>query len=200
MGHYSGLLHLGREAYGARGQALYGTARMGDFLGHNDPWKQSLARGTFVFTEIAQEGLVELSSGLRVHAIRVPHRDEYSDTVAFLIESDRARLLYLPDIDKWEAWGDGKIEALLRTVDFALIDGTFFEEGEIPGRAMSEIPHPFITESMDRFRTLPISEKSKIIFTHFNHTNPASEEGSSAARSITEAGFQIAMDGMLLEL
>jgi pyrroloquinoline quinone biosynthesis protein B len=200
MGHYSGLLHLGREAYGARGQALYGTARMGEFLTQNDPWKQSLAAGTFVFHELDPERPVELSPGLRVHAIRVPHRDEYSDTVAFLIESDRARLLYLPDIDKWEEWGEAKIEELLRTVDFALVDGTFFQEGEIPGRAMSEIPHPFIAESMARFSALPTSEKSKIIFTHFNHTNPASDVGSSAAKLITEASFQIAMDGMLFEL
>lgn len=200
MGHYSGLLHLGREAYGSRGQALYGTARMGGFLGQNDPWKQSLAAGTFVFHELAPGQQVKLSSELRVHAIPVPHRDEYTDTVAFMIESDRARLLYLPDIDKWEKWEAGKIEELLATVDFALVDGTFYQDGEIPGRAMSEIPHPFIAESMARFESLAASEKAKVIFTHFNHTNPASDPKSSAAKSIRQAGFQIAMDGMLFEL
>ena len=40
---------------------------------------------------------------------------------------------------------------------------------------MKEIPHPFIVESLERFRTLPARERDKIHFTHLNHTNPAAD-------------------------
>lgn len=200
MGHYSGLLHLGREAYGTQGQPLVGTRNLGSFFNLNSPWKDMLEDGTFVFHELGDQRAMELGSGLRVRAARVPHRDEYSDTVCFVIESQSASLAYLPDIDKWDVWGPGKIEALIESVDYALIDGTFFRDGEIPGRAMQEIPHPFIEESMARFSKLPESTRRKIFFTHFNHTNPVSTHGSPQSQEVENAGYGIAREGMIFEL
>ena len=54
-----------------------------------------------------------------------------------------------------------------------LLDATFFEDGEIP-RPMSEVPHPYVEESVARFRIAEqIEDKNKIYFIHLNHTNPA---------------------------
>ena len=57
---------------------------------------------------------------------------------------------------------------------------------------MAEIPHPFTVESMDLFEGLSSSEKSKIHFIHFNHTNPLLNPESVQSRKVIENGFNIA--------
>ena len=49
----------------------------------------------------------------------------------------------------------------------------FIQDGEI-NRPMSEIPHPFITETLKLFENESREVKNKIYFIHFNHTNPCS--------------------------
>ena len=109
---------------------------------------------------------------IKVTPLVVPHRDEFSETVGFRIEGPNRAALFLPDIDKWGKW-DRKIEDEIKKVDIAMIDGTFFGDGELPGRNMSEIPHPFIEESLTRLGRLAPAEKKKVYFIHMNHTNPA---------------------------
>ena len=65
---------------------------------------------------------------------------------------------------------------------------------------MAEIPHPFIEESLARFAALPSVEPSKIVFTHLNHTNPAADPTSAAARRILDAGMSVAREGQLIEV
>ena len=92
------------------------------------------------------------------------------------------------------------IRVLIRLVDYALLDGSFFADGELPGRNMSEIPHPYVQESLELFAELPESEKEKIIFIHFNHTNPLLIDGSDAQKQLTSLGFRFASEGMRLQL
>ena len=87
------------------------------------------------------------------------------------------------------------IESVIAEVDVAYLDGTFFDEDEIPGRDMSGFPHPRIARSMERFTSLPDSERAKIRFVHLNHTNPALRSDSEARREIIEKGFPVAMEG-----
>ena len=82
----------------------------------------------------------------------MPHRDEYSETVGFLIRGPRRRVAFIPDIDKWERWSR-PIEEAVAGCDVAYLDGTFFADGELPGRDMAEIPHPFVVESLRRMLT-----------------------------------------------
>ncbi|MHC4773850.1 MAG: MBL fold metallo-hydrolase, partial [Planctomycetota bacterium] len=126
--------------------------------------------------------------------ILVPHRDEYSETVGFRTDGPHRSVLYVSDIDKWDRW-ERRIEDLMVEVDGAWLDGTFYDDAELPGRAMAEIPHPFITESMQRFEPLPLSEKEKVRFIHLNHTNPALDPQSAARRAIEAAGFHVAEAG-----
>src|SRR6266516_6421893 len=86
----------------------------------------------------------------------VPHRDEDSDTVAYVVAGPTQKLLWLPDIDKWEKW-DRRIEDVLRTVDAAFLDGTFFSADEIPGRSIGEIPHPLVPETVSRLQSESIA-------------------------------------------
>ncbi|QDU66869.1 MBL fold metallo-hydrolase [Engelhardtia mirabilis] len=195
-GHYAGLLPLGREAYGAAGQRLYATESMQAFLTDNGPWSLSVAGGGFDFARIDPEHPLRAGEDLVVEALRVPHRDEFSDTLAFVIRGPERSLLYLPDIDKWERW-ETPVEEVLAGVDVALVDGTFFGPDELPGRAMAEIPHPFIFESLERFAPLSETDRAKLRFTHLNHSNPAADPASDAARQVRDAGCSIAQDGEL---
>jgi len=159
-----------------------------------------VTEGDLVLAPLAPGNAVAVAEGLTVTALLVPHRDEDSDTVGFVIRSPRAALLYLPDIDKWERWAGTNIEDVLATVDFALLDGTFYADGEIPGRAMDEIPHPFLVESLARLRSLPAEARAKIYFTHFNHANPASDATNPEARAVRAAGFHLALEGQRFAL
>lgn len=199
MGHYAGLHHLGPEAYGARDLPLYGTPRLLAYLEDNGPWSLLLSAGTLRPVELPPGRRIELAEDLAVRALAVPHREEFSDTVAFVIEGPSRSLLYLPDIDKWERW-DTPIEEVLGEVDVALLDASFFAAGEIPGRDLADIPHPFVVESLERFRPLPLDERAKIRFTHLNHTNPAVDPDSAAAARIRAAGMRVARDGEVIHL
>lgn len=198
-GHYTGLLELGNESYGAEGQRVLCSTRMAEFLRTNDPWRFMVDRGFLRLEPLPLDTPVPLADGLTVTALPVPHRDELSDTVAFLVRGPRRALLYLPDIDKWERW-DRRLEDVLAEVDVALIDGTFYADGEIPGRAMAAIPHPFIVETMRRLAPLPAAARAKVVFTHLNHTNPAVDPTSAAAIAIRAHGFRIAYEGMTINL
>jgi len=60
---------------------------------------------------------------------------------------------------------------------------------------MTGFPHPFITNSMERFRTLPEAERAKVRFIHLNHTNPALWPGTDARKVIEARGFRVAGEG-----
>ncbi len=199
IGHYTGLMHLGREAYGARAVPVYASRQMDDFLVNNGPWSLLTHEGRIAVIELHSDLPVPLADGLSVTPIPVPHRHEYTDTLAFLVEGPSGSLLYLPDIDKWELW-DRRIEDLIARVDVALLDGCFYADGEIPGRSMADIPHPFISASLERFAELPASERAKIVFTHLNHSNPAADPSSAAARAIGAAGMWVAREGQVYGL
>jgi len=199
IGHYAGLIHLGREVMGADGVPVYVMPRMRRFLETNGPWEQLVKLNNVELRSIAADQPVSLGDHVRVTPLLVPHRDEYSETVAFSIEGPRRRVLYLPDIDKWERW-DRRIEDLLAQVDAAFIDGTFFTEGELPGRNAAEVPHPRIEESLRRFEELPARERDKVHFIHLNHTNPAIRARSPAARQIEAGGCHVARVGQVVPL
>lgn len=199
MGHYTGLSYLGPEVYGAKQMPTYCTPQMASYLTHNGPWSLLVEREVLELVSITPGAPVRLAEDLVVRALDVPHRKEFTDTLAFIIEGPGRSLLFLPDIDKWERW-ETPIESVIAQVDVALLDASFFGPGEIPGRDLAEIPHPFIVESLARFAPLPASERAKIHFTHLNHSNPACDPTSEAAAQVRGAGMQVARDGMLHSL
>ncbi|MBI1226101.1 MAG: pyrroloquinoline quinone biosynthesis protein PqqB [Bacteroidetes bacterium] len=199
IGHYTGLMYLGREAIGANAVPVYAMPRMVDFLVENGPWSQLVSLKNIEIRNLQADSTVVLNERLKITLMRVPHRDEFSETVGFKIEGPSKSLLFIPDIDKWERW-DRDINKQVGEVNFALLDGTFFKNGEIPGRDMSEIPHPFIEESLARFGQLPAMERAKIRFIHFNHTNPVMQGNSEAAQSVWKQGFGLASEGERLGL
>ena len=197
VGHYAGLIHLGHEVMGARGIPLHAMPRMAGYLSGNGPWNQLIRHGNVSLLELSHGVAVELSDGLSVEPLLVPHRQEYSETVGFCVRGSGRRALFIPDIDGWSEWDDlgAGIEDWLERVDVAYLDGTFYADGEIPGRDMSGFRHPFITHSMERFASLDAATRAKVRFIHLNHTNPALIPGSAAALRVEAEGFGLAREG-----
>jgi pyrroloquinoline quinone biosynthesis protein B len=190
-GHYTGLLQIGKESMNAKNCEVYVLPRMQKFIEQNAPWSQLCTLGNIHLRPLKSDSSKQLSAQLSVKAIQVPHRDEFSETAGFLIQGPNKSLLFIPDIDKWEKWATNIIE-LIKTVDYALIDGTFYSADEIKNRTLSEIPHPLVTESMQLFQNLSRRDKSKIHFIHFNHTNPLLDSTSEAYNNLQKQEFRTA--------
>ncbi|HUO85550.1 MAG TPA: MBL fold metallo-hydrolase [Thermoanaerobaculia bacterium] len=193
IGHYTGLMHLGREVLGSRGVPVFAMPRMKRFLESNGPWDQLVRLGNIAIQPLEEGARVRLNERIAITPFLVPHRDEYSETVGFRIEGPSRTILFIPDIDKWSRW-ERRIEDLVREADVALVDGTFFDAAELPGRDMSEIPHPFIVESLAAFSALPPEDRSKVVFIHLNHSNPALDPTTGASRVIEDAGMRVAVE------
>ena len=192
IGHYPGLMYFGREARGAAEIPVFAMPRMASFLENNGPWDQLVRLDNIEIVHIFDGEDVQLNDRLSVQPLRVPHRDEYSETVGYRITGPNRSVLFIPDVDKWEKMAT-PIEEWIEGVDIAYLDGSFFDNAELPNRDMSEIPHPFIVESLERFADLPTEERSKIRFIHLNHSNPAHEADSDARRSILDSGMAVAV-------
>lgn len=199
IGHYSGLMQLGREVMGAKEIPVHLMPRMDSFIKSNGPWSQLVTLNNIRLNKMAADSTVKLGQSFSITPIKVPHRDEFSETVGFIINSDKKKVLFIPDIDKWEKW-DKDILAAIGKADIAFLDGTFYKNGELPGRDMSEVPHPFVEESLQKFSVLSSVDKSKIIFIHFNHTNPLLKKASAEKEKVRKEGFAVAEEGMVIEL
>lgn len=195
MGHYAGLLNFGRESLNSKNIPLYLMPKFYNFILNNGPWNQLVELNNIKLNKIYNREKVILHNNLSFTPIQVPHRDEYSETVGYVIEGTNKKVLYIPDIDKWAKWEVSIVE-MIKSVDYAFLDGTFFDEKEINNRDISEIPHPFIIESLKLFEGLDGSEKSKVYFIHLNHTNPVLNSESSEYKKVISAGFNIAKTGM----
>jgi pyrroloquinoline quinone biosynthesis protein B len=191
IGHYSGLMFLGKEAMNAKSTPVYAMPKMKEYLKNHGPWSQLVSNSNILFKDLFNEQKVDLTPKISVTPFRVPHRDEFSETVGYRIKGVKKTALFIPDIDKWDKWKKDII-AEIKKVDYAFLDATFFDAKEINNRDISEIPHPFVTESMNSFKELPAIEKEKIYFIHFNHTNPLLEKGSEEYKQVLEAGFKVA--------
>ena len=198
IGHYTGLMHFGHEASSRHGLPVYAMPRFADFLENNGPWDQ-LVRFENIDVRRMNDGTpVELGK-LAVTPMLVPHRDEYSETVGYRIEGPSRSAVFIPDIDKWHDW-ETDLRDVVRSVDYALIDATFFADGELPGRDMSKVRHPFVSESMDLLDELTEEERARVIFIHMNHTNPLLVEGSDAQKEVERRGYRVAFEGQRLPL
>ncbi len=194
IGHYTGLMHLGREAMGAKEIPVFAMPTMKKYLESNGPWSQLVHLKNIQVHSLRADSTIIIGEHFKITPTQVPHRDEYSETVGFKIQGLQKSALFIPDIDKWQKW-DRDILEQIRKTDIAFLDGSFFENGEIPGRDMSLIPHPFIEESMEVFSPLQEKEKSKVHFIHFNHTNPVLNSNSKAYQEVIQNGFKISAEG-----
>lgn len=198
IGHYTGLMYFGREALGKKNINIFAMPKMKEFLSNNGPWSQLVELKNIVFSDLKKDSTMNVTNSLKVTPFLVPHRDEYSETVGYKIEGKNKTALFIPDINKWHVWKKSIVEEV-KKVDYAFLDASFFRDGEI-NRPMSEIPHPFTEETIKLFQNESLEIKNKVIFIHFNHTNPAMHSNSKERKQLEKLGFRVASKGQRFKL
>ena len=183
---------------GTRDMPVYAMPRMSAFLRDNGPWSQLVSLGNIELRGLQHMAPVNLSA-VTVTPFLVPHRDEYSETVGYRIQGPNRSAIFIPDINKWEDWDESIVE-MVESVDYALIDASFFADGELGNRDMSQIPHPFVAETMALFEDSSLTVRKRIWFIHMNQSNPLLSSNSEQTRTVLENGFNVARQGVQLPL
>tara|TARA_B100000780_G_scaffold92861_1_gene64459 strand:- start:963 stop:1871 length:909 start_codon:yes stop_codon:yes gene_type:complete len=199
IGHYTGLMYLGKEALGSKNIPVYVMNRMSKYLTKNGPWSQLVSQSNIKLVDLANNKSYDVSKKVSIKPFIVPHRDEFSETVGFFIYGSKKTVLFLPDIDKWNRWSTSLID-IVKSTDVLFLDATFYDNSEINYRPVDLIPHPFVVETLKKLESLSANEKKKIFFIHMNHTNPMLNPDSEIALKVISKGFNIAKIGQIFEL
>ncbi len=85
IGHYTGLMFFGHEALSTYKLPVYCTSQMKGFLAKNGPWSQLVSLENISFRLLSPGKEFSLTSQISLFPLLVPHRDEYSDTLGFII-------------------------------------------------------------------------------------------------------------------
>ncbi|WP_281194553.1 MBL fold metallo-hydrolase [Halorubrum sp. F4] len=190
LGHLSGLLYLGRESADTDEVPVYATAGLGDVIEENDPLCSLVSNRNVDLRSVADGASVSLET-TSITPIRVDHRESLpTGTLSYRIDGPDRSLLYMSDIDTLTTHA----ESLIRNVDVALVDGTFWNRDEID--RVADVPHPTVRSSMDVLD----DADTEVAFTHLNHTNPLLDPGSDARARLESAGFRVAERGDTFEL
>jgi len=190
FGHCSGLWLLGKECTDEKNVPIYCSPIMKKFLQNNHPFNHLLERNNIILKDmVIGKELHFRKFNFLIKPIKVPHRNEYTDTLGYIIESKR-KLLYFSDLDFWTE----EIIKHVNSVDIALLDGTFYTKDEIS--RYKDIPHPPIIETIDLFK----DSKTEIYFTHFNHSNPIVRPKDEERNYAITKGFKIAYDGLIIDI
>ncbi len=203
VGHYAGLMYLGKEALDTSGLRLYCSSSLARFLSRNAPWSDLIEREN-VTLEILNAGeTVRLTGEIEATPFLVPHRNENADTLAFAFRGPGAKMLYLPDIDGWEGF-ERAFNSRAEGCDYLVLDGTFFtgdELQQVRGRPQGEVPHPPVEHTLRLLRRGVLKKHgAKVLFTHFNHTNPLLWPESDAAAVLSSQGGAALEEGQTWQL
>ncbi|KAB7704101.1 MBL fold metallo-hydrolase [Bacillus aerolatus] len=197
IGHYPGLIFLGKEAMSAQSLPVFTGEKMHRMLKENAPWNQLIELNNIEIHPLLPNQHPTLNVDFEITPISVPHRNELSETFGFIISGPNKKVLYIPDIDRWEDW-EHSIAEMASNVDYCLLDATFYSSDELKrlGRNYKEIPHPYIEETMDLLQEVVDQKKCDVYFLHFNHTNPIINSESPEYKDLVKRGFKAAREGM----
>jgi len=196
IGHYTGLMYLGKEALNTHKIPVLAMPKMKLFIEKNAPWSQLNDLKNIKLVELNNNLKIHLSNKISISPFLVPHRNEFSETVGYNININNKSIIYVPDIDSWKNL-DFSIHDVIKKCDYAFIDGTFYDQNEL-GRDMKEIPHPTIKDSINLFNSLSEKDKEKIHFIHFNHTNPVISNEKFGKQNVLDKGFNLAYEGQII--
>ena len=195
IGHYLGLVHLGKEAFCANKIPIYATSSMIKFLNANSPFNDLIINKNIIPNEIKIDKKCVINQSLSLTPFSVQHRHEHSDTVGFSISGSKKELLYIPDMDVLSQ----DILDRISEADIAIIDGTFYDKSELGTRKdFQEVSHPTIKDSIQVLGTL--TKETRIYYTHFNHTNPVLDSKSEAVNEIKASGLKLVHEGQAFKI
>jgi len=218
--HIAGLLTLReKEAF-----TLYATRRVLDTLAANSIF--NVLDPAFVDRrELPLEGVTELEGpdgpiGLSIESFLVPGKvalflenegetgfgTKEGDTVGLAIRTSpttpqEKTVFYVPGC----ALVENDLTQRISGGGCLMFDGTVFEDDEMAqtgvgtktGARMGHISVSGENGSLEAFRETPLKRR---IYIHINNTNPVLDPASEQAGTVRKAGWEIAYDGMELEL
>jgi pyrroloquinoline quinone biosynthesis protein B len=156
------------------------------------------------------ENVFELDALLSVHVIPLEggyptsvngKRPPEEAVVSLAIEQDGRRLLFLPGVGTITQ----NLLEWMEKSDVLLFDGTFWSDDELiriqPGaRTARQMGHVPMSGPGGSLEALAHLDRPRKIFMHINNTNPVLDEESAEYRAVRDAGWELAFDGMELEV
>lgn len=190
---------------------LYGPPDLIDFLFGSEEEPNyfgelgRLARNYVIPIKLMQEKTITRLGELKITGFEVPHtkvlengRKYPSSTYAYEIRQGDRRLVYAPDLGRLDPWLLDRLEG----ADVFLVDATFWWDDELD--RISGIPitsyHLGHVPQEEAVEILKDKGIGRVIFTHFNHTNPSIVENSDQLKIVEKAGMETAFDGMKIEV
>jgi pyrroloquinoline quinone biosynthesis protein B len=162
-------------------------------------------------------GIGDSSSGeSAIRCLMVPLGGAYPDYVSeglrrtlppgeavtgIVIAQGSKKVFYAPTLpgrsDEWKDWA--------RSSDLCLLDGTFWDENElisagVGSKTATEIGHVPLTGPDGLLAQRDLAKQGRRILIHINNTNPILDQESPQFRDVRDAGWEIAYDGMTIEM
>ena len=121
--------------------------------------------------------------------------------IGFLFEQEEKKIFIAPSL----AGRTAEWQKLAASADVVLIDGTFWSNDELmstgrTNKSAREIGHLPLSGVDGLLAQFPAEAHGRKILIHINNTNPILDEDSAEHRTVLEAGFEIAYDGMDIPL
>ena len=133
----------------------------------------------------------------------VRHQSASADeaNAGLVIEQTGRKIFIAPSLSgESSTWREHAVSA-----DVALVDGTFWSDKELvaTGRTQKtarDMGHLPLSGSDGLLARYPQEARGRKILIHINNTNPILDENSVEHKAVLEAGFEIAYDGLTIEL
>jgi pyrroloquinoline quinone biosynthesis protein B len=215
--HIAGLLSL-RES---QPLCLYSTQQVQDWVLESNVVFQGLFRPLtknlwkIVNTTEPQDliGIDGKESGLHYEAFLVPGKPPaylsgpvaawQEATIGYTISDVHSRhsLVYLPAIKQLDA----AVKHRLEQCNCFFLDGTCWSDDELVRKGLSQktslsMGHVPVSGPDGSLSQLADLRRARRIYTHLNNTNPLLIEDSPERRIVEEAGWEVAFDGMTIEM
>lgn len=136
-----------------------------------------------------------------VNAERVARLRPDEAVLGLVLKCGGHSMMYLPGVG---AIDDALLEQMEQS-DLVMLDGTFWSDDELirvrqgarTARQMGHLPISGPEGSLQRLATL---RRPRKVYIHINNTNPILDEDSPEYQAVREAGWEVACDGMTMEL
>ena len=198
IGHVDGIGLFGKEVMNVKNVKLHASKSMIELIQDSPKWNKLIEDDILIPTQFNSNQSTKVSENLEITPIQVPHRDELTDTHAFMIKGPEKSVLYLPDHDSWEeTLGLVRQDSVTEWFDSlgvgtVFLDGTFWSKNELSRQ--NEVPHPPVVDSLERLGNLS-GKDLEVFFIHLNHTNPLLIPKSNEIKLLLDSGGRIPIEG-----
>ena len=192
LGHIEGLGQFGKEALNSRNVKLHCSDSVSNYIFSHPLWRKLFERGNIGFDNFTTDYVIP---------VEVPHRAKDFDTYGLLFKGQSKNLFFLPDHDSWEETlrfvaEDNPLNWFKSLeADIVLLDGTFWDEKELQDRPQNKVSHPTVKNTLELVEKRDYGHP-RIVFVHFNHTNPLHYPDSSEFKKVIDMGWEIGEEGM----